>query len=57
MTITKHGYVPEEKDSKVKEAAEKGRCPKCGSETAGNPPACPKCGSEPFEKRNRNGKG
>ena len=55
MAIDKHGYVPEEKDDTIKEAAVKGRCPKCGAETNGSPPACPNCGSEPFEKRERDG--
>lgn len=50
--MEKYNYEVEEK-SEVKEAAEKGRCPKCGSELSGNPPVCPKCGSEPFEKRSR----
>ena len=48
--MEKYGYEQEKKDPKVKEAAEKGKCPKCGSALSGNPPVCPKCGSEPFEK-------
>jgi hypothetical protein len=56
MAIDKHGYVPEEKDSKIKEASEKGRCPLCGAEVTGKPPSCPNHGSEPFEKRERDGR-
>jgi len=55
MAIDKHGYVPEKKDEKIKEASQKGRCPKCGAEVVGHPPACPNHGSEPFEKRERDG--
>lgn len=53
--MEKYGYTPEDKDGKVKEASEKGICPKCGSELMGKPPVCPNCGSEPFEKRPDNG--
>ena len=47
--MDKHGYE-QDKDT-TKTAAEKGKCPRCGSELSGSPPVCPKCGSEPFEKK------
>lgn len=49
--MEKFGYVPEEKDPKVKEASEKGVCPVCGKALVGSPPVCPTHGSEPFEKK------
>lgn len=49
--MEKYGYEQEKKDPQVKEAAEKGKCPKCGDNLIGHPPVCPKCGSEPFEKK------
>lgn len=49
--MEKYGYEQEKKDPKVKEAAEKGKCPKCGGALSGNPPVCSQCGSKPFEKQ------
>jgi len=49
--MDKYAYEKETQDPTVKTASEKGRCPKCGKETEGQPPVCPSCGSEPFEKR------
>lgn len=50
IVMEKYGYGKEEKDPKVKEAAQKGKCPSCGSELKGSPPVCKNCGSKPFEK-------
>lgn len=47
--MEKHGY-DQDRDL-AKTAAEKGKCPQCGSPLSGQPPVCPNCGSEPFEKR------
>jgi hypothetical protein len=54
--MEKYGYKKEEKDSKIKESSEKGKCPICGEQIKGNPPVCPNHGSEPFEERNDKGK-
>lgn len=53
--MEKYGYQQEKKDSTIKTAAEKGRCPECGEKVEGKPPVCPKHGSKPFEER-RDGK-
>jgi rubrerythrin len=50
ISMDKYGYKPNEDDT-VKTAAEKGKCPACGTPTEGNPPVCPKCGSKPFGER------
>lgn len=49
--MEKYGY--EKDDETAKTAAEKGKCPECGSLLEGSPPVCPKCGSEPFEKKEK----
>lgn len=48
--MEKYTYEPNKEKELVKEAVEKGTCPKCGSRISGAPPVCPKCGSAPFEK-------
>ena len=52
--MEKYGYEKEKTpDEKTKLAAEKGKCPICGSVTEGSPPVCPNHGSEPFEERGK----
>jgi len=48
--MEKYGYEPDKKEH-VKQAAQEGVCPICGTPTQGNPPVCPTHGSTPFEKK------
>lgn len=50
--MDKYGYKKQEKDSRIKTAADRGKCPECGNTLSGQPPTCPVHGSEPFEERN-----
>jgi hypothetical protein len=50
--MEKYGVDTEEKDPKVKKAAEEGKCPECGEglEKESNVAKCPVHGVKPFEK-------